>query len=511
MMSGPVKEENSMIRNKRQQRRDFLKKSLMTTLVLPVLGGFLRGGTSPNEKIGVGVVGCRRAGRGWAHVRMGHVNPLTEVRKIAEVDSNNVKDVSVRIEKEFKIKPPFIRDYRELLDDKSVDVVMIATPDHSHVLVTLDALKAGKDAYLEKPATFALDEGRWICRAARSAGRIVQVGTQARSSDGVQKGIKLLKQGRIGDVKLVHAIAYRNRDGIGPKGDYPIPAGVDYDLWMACAPYTNPKLTRKNLHYDWHWQRHYAGGEITNNGSHQLDVARWGLGLDRHPDTVLTYGTNFGFHEAGDTLRSGISILQYGDKTIVLEIRNLHQESIPKVGVHTATFFGTEGTFTQSSPDMAWYHHDGKGNLTEKITGDDYLDGAFVYGQAHFDNFITGVVNRKADELNADILDGHLSVSMCHLVKASWYLGENNTVSEKDGLAVLETLRGADDHPKRFRSFVDYLNVHGFTEKGARMSFGPLLTFDNEKERFVDNSAADALLSRSEYRSEFPVVPAERS
>ena len=474
----------------------------MTTLAVPLLGGFLRGNVSPNEKIGVAVAGCRR---GWSLIQMANGHPSTEVCKVVEVDSAIAKGVAARLEKEYKIKPPFTSDYRELLNDKTIDVVMVATPNHSHALITLDALKAGKDVYLEKPASYSVAEGRWMANAARQSQRIVQVGTQARSSDGVRKGIRLLKDGKIGEVKLVHAIAYRNRNGIGPKGDYPVPSGVDYNLWMACAPLTEPKLTRKNLHYDWHWCRHFAGGEMTNNGPHQMDVARWGLGLDRHPDSILTYGSNFGFSEVGDNLRSGVSILHYGDKTVVFEVRNLQQDDCPKEGLHCATFYGTEGILRQSSPDMAWYLYDRKETLLEKITGSDYLDGRFISGQEHFDNFIVGVRSRNPKDLNTDILDGHLSVSMCHLANISWFLGEKNTVSEKEGLTVLESLPGQDDHPKRFKKFLDYLAPHKFRDNGGKLSFGPLLKFDNEKERFVDHAEADALLTRKEYRSEFPV------
>ena len=502
----PAKSETSIdsMKTKSLSRRTFVRNVLLTSLAVPTLPLLSSGNTRLNGRLKVAVLGARSRGMGLAVLSIDH--PDTELGVIVEVDDEVAKSSLKKIEQRIGRGCKHVKDYREVLDDKTIDIVAVATPNHSHALTTLAAMQAGKDVFLEKPASHTFLEGRWMLDAARKFNRICQVGTQARSCDGVQEGIRLVQDGGIGDVRLVHAVSYRKRNSIGPKGDFPIPSSVDFNLWNACAPFSEPRLTRKFFHYDWHWQRLYGGGEMTNNGPHQMDVARWGLQLGRHPQTILTYGTNIGFDEAGDTLRSGVTILDYGDKTVVFEIRNL-ETPMPYPSSHCAAFYGTEGSLVQSSADMFCVLYDPEGKKIKEFQGEDFVGyGKFNQGEKHFDNFVKAVKSRRYEDLNTDILDGHRSVGMCHLGNISWYLGENNRVTVKEVDETLQKMPGHDDHRKRLQSFLDYLTGNGASLSGECLSLGPVLTFEDKSERFVDNKEADILLSR-EYRKEFPVGP----
>lgn len=493
------------VTKKTLSRRAFIRNVSLASLTIPALPLLSPGDSSKKDRLRVAVLGART--RGEHHALMALEHPETELAVMVEVDDAIAGRCRKKLETIKGAACKFVKDYREVLDDKSIDIVGIATPNHSHALLALAAMQAGKDVFLEKPASHNFLEGRWMTDAARKYGRICQVGTQARSCDGVREGIRLVQDGGIGKVDFVHAVAYRKRNSIGPKGEYGVPSTVDFELWNNCASPTEPKLTRKHLHYDWHWQRLYGGGEMTNNGPHQMDVARWGLRLDRHPRRILTYGTNAGFEgEAGDTLRSGITILDYGDKTIVFEIRNL-ETPMPYPTPHYAVFHGTEGKLVQSSADMYCMLFDPEGRKIKEIQGEDFVGyGKFNRGDKHFANFIEAVRSRRHEELNTDILDGHRSVGMCHLGNISWYLGENNRVTVKDVAETLRKLPDRDEHQKRLQSFVDYLSRNGTDISGECLSLGPVLTFDDKTERFTDHDAANKLLT-CEYRREFPVGP----
>ena len=262
-----------------------------------------------------------------------------------------------------------MQDVRKILDDKSVDVVSIATPNHWHALGGVWAMQAGKDAYIEKPICHNIAEGAALIAAAAKYKRMCQVGTQCRSSQAVIDAVKFLQDGAIGEVKLARGLCYKRRKSIGALGDYTIPDNVDFNLWSGPAEYSNPKLTRKQFHYDWHWQRLYGNGDLGNQGPHQTDIARWGLGIDQHPNSIISYGGRLGYQaerkdaeyvDAGDTANTEVTIYNYGDKCIVFETRGLSVDNSAdeelnrlfqstrgnKVGV---VFYGSDGYLVQKS------------------------------------------------------------------------------------------------------------------------------------------------------------------
>ena len=223
-------------------------------------------------------------------------------------------------------------------------------------------MQAGKDAYVEKPVCHNVSEGTALIAAARKYKRMCQVGTQLRSHTSVRDAIAFVHSGGIGDVRFARGLCYNRRKSIGPRGDYPVPQEVDFNLWSGPAEFTDPQVTRQQFHYDWHWQRQHGNGDLGNQGPHQTDIARWGLGIDTHPTHVIAYGGRLGYQaerkdakyvDAGDTANTVVSVNDYGDKCIVFETRGLDasastdtelnrlfQTKGDKVGV---VFYGSEG------------------------------------------------------------------------------------------------------------------------------------------------------------------------
>ena len=293
---------------------------------------------SPNEKLSVAVVGVRS--RGKSHTGAFSKRPDTEITYLCDADEQigqaEVEDIAGRQGR----RPKYVRDMREVFDDKSVDIVTTATPNHWHALTSIWAMQAGKDVYVEKPVSHNVSEGRRMVEAARKYNRICQTGTQSRSNPGMREMMEYLHSGAVGEVKVGRGLCYKRRESIGPKGTYQPPKGVDYGLW--CGPAPVKPLARPKLHYDWHWTWDYGNGDLGNQGIHQMDLARWGLGLDRLGDQVFSFGGRFGYDDAGETANTQVVVHDYGDKTLVFEVRGLETEALDgaKVGV---IFYGTNG------------------------------------------------------------------------------------------------------------------------------------------------------------------------
>src|SRR6185295_7835336 len=205
----------------------------------------------------------------------------------------------------------------KLLEDKSIDAVSIATPNHWHALAAIWAMQAGKDVYVEKPVSHNVSEGRRIVQVARKTGRICQGGTQNRSNGALAEAVDYMRDGKLGEVKLARSIVYGRRGSIGGPVTCEIPASVDYNLWAGPAPLV--PLARSKFHYDWHWVWNTGNGELGNNNIHSLDICRWGLGLSGLGRSVISYGGRFGYTDAGETPNTQVCIFDFGDKTIVSE------------------------------------------------------------------------------------------------------------------------------------------------------------------------------------------------
>ena len=226
-----------------------------------------------SDKINIAVIGLGGQGR---HLTGKFASmPDVNIACLCETDERRYEAGAKLVEEKSGKRPPLIRDLRKALDDKSVDAVVVATPDHWHGPATILACDAGKDVYVEKPASHNLREGRLMVEAARRNKRIVQLGTQSRSRPSTKRAIEFVRSGKIGRVLAAKAWDVQLRDNIGHKEDSPVPSGVDYDTWTGVAPML--PFNENRFHYKWHWHWNYGTGDMGNDGSHQLDIARWAV------------------------------------------------------------------------------------------------------------------------------------------------------------------------------------------------------------------------------------------
>jgi predicted dehydrogenase len=484
-------------------RRRFLEESLLAATAAAVWpAGLARAADAkpapkkcPTERLGVAIVGV--GGRGSEHVSQFLANPETEILYIVETDPKIGQLRADRVAKAQGRRPKVVKDMREAFDDKAVDLVSTATPNHWHALTGIWAMQAGKDVYVEKPVCHDVNEGRIMVDTARRLKRVCQAGTQGRSTQGVIDAVEYVRSGKIGQVKLARGLCYKPRPSIGPKGNYPVPQGVDYNLWTGPAPML--PITRPKFHYDWHWQRVYGNGDMGNQGPHQMDIARWGLGLDRLADTAIAFGGRLGYTDAGDVANTEVGIFEFGDKTIVFEVRGL--PSLPMKNAHVGTiFYGTEGYVvvasmsaldaTGKSVSSGAAAFDPQGKLVRTFTGEGN----------HFTNFVEASKARNPKLLKCEVLEGHLSCAHSHLANVSYYLAKPASVEEiRNTLAGLKTNENVADCLDRT---VEHLKVNKVELSKTPLALGPMLKIDGKKEKVIGNAAANALLAR-EWRKPF--------
>jgi predicted dehydrogenase len=448
---------------------------------------------APGDKLGLAMVGVH--GQGHNHIAEYLKRDDVEILYICDPDRKVGNQWVEEVAKRQARKPRWVADMRKAFDDAAVDFVSIATPNYWHALAAIWAMQAGKDVYVEKPVSHNISEGRRIVETARKHARICQTGTQCRSLQGTVEGVQWVLDGKIGEVKLAHGLCYKPRKPLGPKGVYAVPKEVDYFLYL--GPAQMAPLTRPNLHYDWHWQAPYGNGDLGNQGIHEMDIARWGLGVDRLSDHVTSYGGRLGRgwgEDAGDTANSQIVVHEFGDKTLVFEVRNLKSPKFMDASVGVV-FYGTEG-YVVLFGYTTGVALDKDCKVVRQFRGGQYGD--------HFANFIKAVRSRKHDDLHADILQGHLSSALCHAGNISWRLGEQVTLADARDQAT--AVGRNDDARDTFDRFVAYLKRNEVDPAKTTISLGPTLAIDPESESFPGNEKANTMLTR-DYRKPF-VVPA---
>jgi predicted dehydrogenase len=422
-----------------------------------------------------------------SHVGAFSSRPDCAVTTICDADEAVVGPAMKMAERAGTKSPKFQQDVRKVLEDKSIDVVSIATPNHWHALIAIWAIQAGKDVYVEKPVSHNVSEGRRIVEAARKHRRICQTGTQCRSSTGMRQAIDFLHQGKLGKVKVARGLCYKPRGSIGKvKMDQPIPKSVNYDLWTGPAPLK--PLHRKSLHYDWHWLWDYGNGDLGNQGIHQMDIARWGLGKNELATEVISVGGRFGYVDDGETANTQICVFRFGDDAeLIFEVQGLRAQ--PLRGAMVGNIFHCEkGTLVLPGYESG-LAYDLDGQEIQKFRG----------GGDHFDNFIKAVRSRRAEDLYADILEGHLSSALCHLGNISYRLGKPQRFSQNKAF-------GDDKEGERtFARMEEHLLANQL--KLAEMSYrlGARLVLDPEREIILNRDDAKPFLTR-EYRKGF-VVP----
>jgi len=412
-------------------RRDFVARSAGAVASASTLsglnGGFSIVAGSPNDTIRVAVVGVR--GQGNAHIREYLRMPNVEIAALCDIDPSELNRRLGEIEKASGKRPAAYSDIRKLLEDKSIDAISVATPNHWHSLMGIWACQAGKDVYLEKPCSHSYWEGRKLVEAARKYNRIVQHGTNSRGSVALREAMQKINEGIIGDVYMARGLCFKWRDTIGKKPDGAVPEGVDYDLWL--GPAAKRAFNPNRFHYNWHWNWDYGNGDIGNQGIHEMDIARWGLGVTL-PTRVMSMGSHYMFDDDQQTPNTQVATLEYDRKgkkvMLVFEVRHWLSNNEGGIGQRKDEkglvldsncigniFYGSEG-YLAIDGYTSYKTFLGK----KQEPGPSRREGGSTWV-----NFIQAVRSRKREELVADIEEGHLSSAAMHLANISYRTGRS--------------------------------------------------------------------------------------
>lgn len=416
-----------MKKSETKSRRSFLKttaKGAMVAAVAPVAikSGIAvpeiipDGAKGANDRIRVAVLGVN--GRGKTHIEeiMGLSEKANvEVAVLCDPDMNVLNERAAEFEKKYGRKVFIEQDFRKTYDDKTIDAVSLATPNHWHALQTIWACQSGKDVYVEKPATHNIYEGKKMIEAAYLYNRIVQHGVQLRSSPAIKEAIQHLKDGLIGRVYMSRGLVYRWRPDIGDQGISKVPAGLDYDLW--CGPAPMRPFTRNLVHYNWHWHWNYGNGDVGNQGIHETDLCMWGLGVDTLPERITSMGGKFLWDDCKEVPEIQTSVYHYPKekKIIQFEVRNWCTNLEDGAGVGNI-FYGD------------------KGYLVVKGYGtyDSYLGEKREKGPSrsekgeltlHFQNWFDAIRARDMSIQNGPVQTCHLASALAHLGNISYRLG----------------------------------------------------------------------------------------
>jgi predicted dehydrogenase len=424
-------------------RRDFLRAGATAAALLQA-----KNATAASDRVRVAVVGLR--GRGFDHIKNYHQIPGVEIAALCDIDENVTRMRLGDLEKLGAPKPKTYVDYRKLLEDKSIDAVSIATPNHWHSLMGIWACQAGKDAYVEKPCSHNWWEGKQLVAAAAKYNRIVQHGTQCRSSAGAREAIQHVQGGLIGDCYLARGLCYKWRDTIGHADREAVPAGVNYDLWLGPAP--DRGFTRNRFHYNWHWFWDTGSGDLGNQGIHEVDTARWGLGV-KFPNRVSAIGGHVMFDDDQETPNLLTASYQFdmpdGKRRLMeFEVRHWitnHEAAIGTWGKSTLPPAGLNanakaaptpgarvlGPVSGKPGTVGNIYYGPKGYLAiqdyetyKSWLGEREEPGPEGHGkERNFANFIDCVRSRKKEDLGAPIEEGHISATLVHLANVSYRLG----------------------------------------------------------------------------------------
>ena len=462
-------------------RRRFTATSIAAAAVV---AGDARRVLGANDRVVLASIGIRGQGnalkRGFAKL------PDVEIKTLCDIDENlfasRANDKALSSVATFK--PGYAQDLRRVLEDKDIDGVIVATPNHWHALATIWALQAGKHVYVEKPASHTVWEGRQMIEATKKYGKIVQVGTMNRSRPAVRQAIQFIHDGGIGKVYMARGLCFKPRPCISKYPDGPITDGkahclnveskpveegvwdaaylqkVNYDLWLGPAP--KAEFNRNHFHYNWHWHWAYGNGDTGNQGPHQFDIARWGIAKNEHPVTVASVGGYFGPPASQETPDTHSSIFEYADGTVfefATRGQYTNEEGTQRIG---NLFYGSKGWVWIDGDGRKWQSY--LGRKEEKGPGSDAAPAAAGGSDPnvltseegpHYRNFVDAIKANDPKILTCGIEEGHYSSSLAHLANISYRVGRK-------------------------------------------------LKFDGKSEKFVSDAEADKLLTRT-YRAPYAV------
>jgi len=361
---------------------------------------------SPSDQVVVGVMGLSR---GASLANRFAKQAGVQVKYVCDIDSKRAETCAESVAGAAGKAPQVIGDFRRILDDKSVDVLVCAAPNHWHAPATILACAAGKHVYVEKPCSHNPNEGELMVEASRRHNRAVQMGTQRRSGPGWQQAISKLKAGAIGRIYLVRAWYTSARGSIGHGTPVAVPSHVDYDLWQGPAP-RRPYLSNV-VHYNWHWRWHWGNGELGNNGVHTLDLCRWGLDVD-YPTRVTSSGGRYHWDDDQETPDTHTVCYEFaGERQITWTGTSCNKHSSGFIA-----FYGDRGTMEVDSVGSHVTYDKGDKRI-EEVKSDSLGD------TEHVTNFLAAIRNDKPRELNAEIAEGHKSTLLCHLGNISQRTG----------------------------------------------------------------------------------------
>jgi predicted dehydrogenase len=480
-------------------RRKFLQGTLATAASITIAGTKSSGRVlGANDTIRVGVAGLN--GRGGSHVNEFLNMQGVQITYLIDPDRRTWNSKLRQVQKSGGNTPQTVQDVRRALEDRNLDAISIATPNHWHALMTIWACQAGKDVYVEKPASHNVREGRLAVQAAQQHNRIVQHGTQSRSSNHWAQVAEVIRSGKLGRLLVARALCYKRRDNSGGMvpsvNQIPAPGELDFNIWTgpaAMRPY------HENLvHYRWHWFWDFGNGDIGNQGVHEMDKARWGIPGATLPRSVISVGGRFGRADRGETPNTQIAILDFGRTQLIFEVRGLESPNYSRARSGVDNIFHLEeGTIAGNQfyprnstkpaplPSVEVRRGPVAARLAQRGRG----------GDSHFANFIAAVRSRRRADLNADILEGHYSAALCHLANISYRLGTDAPFSPRteafgDNKEGYETLARMEEHLRQ-----NSLKLQSMTYR-----VGKRLTFDAKSEAFIGDQEANRLLTRENRR-----------
>jgi len=445
-----------------------------------------------NDDIRVAVAGLRI--RGPRLVK--NFTALSGVRVVAVCDPDTILlNEQVTALHDHNPNVAAYQDIRKLLEQKDIDVLAIATPNHWHALMAIWAIQAGKDVYVEKPVSHSIWEGRKLVQAARKSKHVVQAGLQSRSDEGLKEAFEYIWNGNLGRIKMVRGFCYKRRESIGKvEGPQPIPKTIDYDLWTGPAPLK--PLLRKELHYDWHWVWDTGNGDIGNQGPHELDMCRWVLRKKNLPRRVMSFGGRYGYIDDGVTPNTLVTYFDY-DTPVLFEVRGLSRATgNPAMddfrGIRIGIVVECEDGYFAGGGGGGWAY-DQSGKRIKQFVGSGGVS-------EHVANFIQAVRNHNPKLLNSEIQEGHVSSALCHLGNISYRLGHSIGVAELEESFVPD-IPLADELAR----FQGHLRSNDVDLSVVPITCGPSLEFIPKQEKFVSAGQYDTgywanLLLKDDYR-----------